>query len=50
MQLKVGDIVTVRYLPGSRYTIRDIGPIFILLEGSSNFFNHFINLYIKNNI
>lgn len=38
MQLKVGDIVKVRYLPGLRYIIRDIGPIFILLEGSDMLF------------
>ena len=43
MQLKVSDIVKVRYLPGSRYIIRKIqssstGFLFILLEGSGTYF------------
>ncbi len=38
MKLKVGDIVKVPYLPGSRYIIREIGTTFILLEGSGTYF------------
>ena len=38
MQLKVGDIVKVKYLPDSRYIIREIGITFILLEGSGTYF------------
>jgi hypothetical protein len=38
MKLKVGDIIKVRYLPGSRYIIREIGIMFILLEGTDTLF------------
>ena len=38
MKLKVGDIIKVRYLPGSRYIIREIGITFILLEGTDTLF------------